>query len=312
VISTRRSIDSSRHVAEVDLRSPVPLAALVLVALLAVQTLAGGAPPVGGTGHGVPVQQPAAAPEAALHRPFDQLLDLYVRDGYVYYGALRSDRAKLDRYLASLAGAEGVDAWPRERQIALWLNAYNALVLQAVVTGYPIRGHAAAYPADSVRQIPGAFERTVHRVAGRSLTLDAIEKTVLASFKDPRVFFALGRGAVGSGRLRSEAFMPGRLEGQLKDVAAEVVTRPALFRIDQMARQVTVSAIFGWREADFIAAYGANADPRFANRSPIERAIVAFALPNLLPAETQFVNQNNFQVSYGTFDWRLNDLAVRR
>jgi hypothetical protein len=103
-----------------------------------------------------------------------------------------------------------------------------------------------------------------------------------------------------------------RLDRQLEDVAAEVVTRPVVFRIDQVAKQVTVSPIFGWREADLIAAYAAGADARFANRSPIERAIVAFALPNLLPTEVQFVNQDDFQVSYGTFDWRLNDLAARR
>jgi len=32
-----------------------------------------------------------------------------------------------------------------------------------------------------------------------------MEKDVLPTFNDPRVYFALGRGAVGSGRLRSEA-----------------------------------------------------------------------------------------------------------
>ena len=33
---------------------------------------------------------------------FDRLLDLYVRDGLVYYAALRSDRAGLDRFVRSL------------------------------------------------------------------------------------------------------------------------------------------------------------------------------------------------------------------
>ena len=38
----------------------------------------------------------------ALHRPLDELLDIYVRDGFVYYNALRIDRAKLDQYVGSL------------------------------------------------------------------------------------------------------------------------------------------------------------------------------------------------------------------
>src|SRR3974377_1723207 len=71
-------------------------------------------------------QQAPAGGEDSLHRPLDQLLDLYVRDGEVYYGALKSARAKLDRYVASLAPADGYDSWPRERQIALWLAAAHA------------------------------------------------------------------------------------------------------------------------------------------------------------------------------------------
>ncbi len=287
------------------MRSAAPLPALVL-SLLLVVPLAG----IGAGDRATPAAGQAA--EGSLHRPLDQLLDLYVRDGEVYYNALKGDRAKLDRYIASLAAPDGYDAWPRERQIALWLDAYNACVLQTVVTHYPIRGRSPAYPPDSIRQIPGAFDRITHRVAGRTLTLDAIENTVLPAFKDPRVYFALGRGALGSGRLRSEAYTGEALEGQLKQVAAEVDTRPALFRVDQAAKRLVASPIFGWHEADFVSAYAAAADPRFANRGPIERAIVAFTLPNLLPSEVEFINQNTFELGYGTFDWRLNDLAGRR
>jgi hypothetical protein len=46
----------------------------------------------------------------------------------------------------------------------------------------------------------------------------------------------LGRGAASSGRLRSEAYVASRLDRQLEDVAAEVVTRPVVFRIDQVAK----------------------------------------------------------------------------
>src|SRR5262249_32177895 len=38
-----------------------------------------------------------------LHRQYDELLDEYVRDGIVYYRALKMDRAKLDRYVNALA-----------------------------------------------------------------------------------------------------------------------------------------------------------------------------------------------------------------
>ena len=44
---------------------------------------------------------------ALFHRPLDQLLDLNVRDGLVYYRALRSERGRLDRYVSSLNVARG-------------------------------------------------------------------------------------------------------------------------------------------------------------------------------------------------------------
>src|SRR5258708_8573922 len=163
-------------------------------------------------------QEPLA--DAARRKSFDQLLDLYVRNGDVYYRALKADRAKLDGYV-NLIATTPVDKLSREEQMAFWLNAYNAIVLRTVVDHYPIQGKSAEFAQKSIRQIPGAFERLQHRVAGRTLTLDQIERDVLTEFHDPRVFFALGRGAVGSGRLRSEAFAPARIEEQLSDVAVE-------------------------------------------------------------------------------------------
>ncbi|MGH8310786.1 MAG: DUF547 domain-containing protein, partial [Steroidobacteraceae bacterium] len=159
-------------------------------------------------------QQPPSTAEP-LHRPFDQILDLYVRDGYVYYRALRAERARLDHYVASLnVTASTYAGWSREQSIAYWLNAYNAFVLQTVAQHFPIQGRAASYPAASIRQIPGAFEQKRHRAAGKLISLDEIEKS-LAEFRDPRLYFALGRGAAGSGRLRSEAYTADRLEEQV-------------------------------------------------------------------------------------------------
>ena len=240
----------------------------------------------------------------------DQLLDLYVRDGFVYYRALKADRAKLDGYVNQVA-AENIARFSRDEQVAFWLNAYNALVLRTVIDRYPIQGHAPAYPSKSIRQIPGAFERLPHRVAGRTVTLDEIERTILAGFDDPRVFFAIGRGATGSGRLRSEAFDASRLEEQLAEAAAECPTRAQCISLDREGGKLHASSIFSWREKEFTAAYADKAPAAFANRSPIERAIVGYVLPKLLPSEKEYLEKNSFQVAYDPFDWTLNDLTGR-
>jgi hypothetical protein len=248
--------------------------------------------------------------EDVRRRNLDQILDLYVRDGEVYYRALKLERAKLDGYVSAIA-TESIDKRSRDEQLAFWLNAYNAVVLRTVIDHYPIQGRSADYPPRSIRQIPGAFERLPHRVAGRTLTLDQIEQTILPEFHDPRVYLALGRGAASSGRLRSEAFAPQRLETQLTEVAAECVSHARCFSLDRENGRITISSIFSWREKDFSAAYASAAPPAFASRSPIERAVLAFVWPKLLATEKETMEKNTFQVGYMPFDWTLNDLTGR-
>ena len=143
------------------------------------------------------------------------------------------------------------------------------------------------------------------------MTLDQIEKTILPEFKEPRLYLALGRGAIGSGRLKSEAYTGERLEKQLTEIQQEFVNDRNMLRIDRLANQVSVTPILSWREQEFAAAYD-KPDPTFATRSPIERALVAFIRPNLLPLEREFLQKNEFKVSFHEFDWRLNDLTGGR
>jgi hypothetical protein len=260
----------------------------------------------------------AAAQEAPpvvvdpIHAPFEQILDIYVRDGLVYYRALRLERARFDRYVQSLAdtSAATVNGWSRDRQLAFWINAYNAFALRTVIDHYPIRGKAPEYPANSIRQVPGAFERRTHRAGGRTLTLDALERDVIAPFGDPRALLALGRGANGGGRLKSEAYSSNRLDAQLATMASELVTRRELVFVDTANGVLSVNPIFSWRE-DAFAALADRAPAAFKSRSPLERAVLFLIDPLLVPNESEFLRRNTFQMKFHDFDWSLNDLTGR-
>ena len=258
----------------------------------------------------------AATPRAqsgavdARRKAFDELLDLDVRDGMVYYRALKAERSRLDGYIGSLAMVP-IESSPREEQIAFWINAYNAVVLQTVIDHYPVVQRTHDYPARSIRQISGAFERLTHRIGGRTVTLDQIEQNILSGFHDPRIPLALGRGAIGSGRLRSEAYVPDILDRQLTAAADECVNRSQCVEIDRPQDKVRVSSIFSWREKDFVAVYADRAPETFGARSPIERAVVAFVGPRLLASERELLARNEFKMEYIPFDWTLNDLTGR-
>src|SRR5262249_43382796 len=82
--------------------------------------------------------QPRQTAASTFHHSLDQILDVNVRDGLVYYRALRAERGRLDRYVASLnVPAATYDGWSREDKMAFWVNAYNAFVLQTIVDHYP-------------------------------------------------------------------------------------------------------------------------------------------------------------------------------
>ena len=270
------------------------------------------------TVHGLGAPRPSVAQDPAppavdpIHKPFDAILDVYVRDGLVYYRALRSERGSLDRYIASLAAtsADTVKSWPPNQQLAFWINAYNAFVLETVIDHYPIRGRAKEYPPVSIRQIPGAFDRRPHRAGGRTLTLDALERDVIASFGDPRALFALGRGAHGGGRLKSEAYTSERLDAQLTTMTSELVTRRELVFVDIQNGLLSVSPIFSWREATFLP-LADRAREVFNRRSPLERAVLAMIDPLLVPNEVEFLQKNTFRMVFHEFDWSLNDLTGR-
>ncbi len=252
---------------------------------------------------------PGARAQADPYTGLDRVLDVYVRDGLVYYQALKSERATLDRFVASLDDdADRVARMSEADRRAYWVNAYNALVLRTVINAYPIRGKEGEYPAVSVAQIPGGFDRVKHRVAGQVLSLDEIEKSVIAGFGAARLLFALGRGTLGSGRLRSEVYRGATLDVQLGEALREWVTRSNTLRIDRAASVVEVSPLFSWREAQFVQSFSTGGE-MWSNRSPLERAIMIMSYPHLFPSEREFLALNTFRVQFGAYDWRLNDLT---
>ena len=200
--------------------------------------------------------------------------------------------------------------WSRPRQLAYWINAYNAFVLQTVIDHYPIRGRSSEYPPNSIRQIPGAFERQTFRAGGKTVTLDGLERDVIAALGDPRALLALGRGAIGSSRLKSEAYSETRLDAQLGEMTREIVMRREMVEVNAETNVLSVSPMFSWREAVF-SALADRAPAIYASRSPLERAVLALIDPVIVPNEAVFLKKNQFRMIFHDFDWKLNDLTGR-
>jgi len=83
-----------------------------------------------------------------------------------------------------------------------------------------------------------------------------------------------------------------------------------MYRLDHNTNTIAVTPIVSWHDAEFSAAYNTQ-DPAFAQRSPVERAVIGFIAPNLLPSEKEFIQKNEWKMTFQDMDWHLNDLTGR-
>lgn len=224
------------------------------------------------------------------HSAFDAVLARHVDDhGMVDYAALKLDRAALDRYLGQLASAS-----PRSRpalfpgrahEMAYWINAYNALMMRAVIDHYPI---------DSVTDIMvahGVFSRMRFPVGGARMTLDDIEKgTLLPDYDEPRVHWVLTCASMSCPRIAQRAYHADRLDQRLAEKTRLFLRSPRGVQVDADRGVVRLSKYFDWYGDDF-------GDDHLDYVRPY------------LDEETRrrLEGLDDPEVEYMSYDWRLND-----
>lgn len=245
---------------------------------------------------------------------YDKVLSEYVDDeGLVNYAGLKANREPLDRFIA-LMGAlseSELDSWSNDEQLAFWMNAYNAITLKYIIDNHPIEKGGlvsrALYPANSIRQIPGVWDKLTTPVAGSPITLDAIEHEILrVEFTEPRLHMAIVCAAMGCPPLRAEAFVADRVDEQLDDQSRRFLNHPDRFRIDSETGTVHLSSIFDWFGKDFIPVYLPK-DGAFADRDEKLAAVLNFVSGYVSESDAQYLKQSDYKVSYTKYDWSLNE-----
>lgn len=252
-----------------------------------------------------------ANPGVFSYEPYARALARYVNDtGKVDYRGLKSSSADLDSFAASLADLkpEVLNSWGEQERIAFWINAYNALTLEAIIHNYPIRSsflRSVVYPKNSIRQIPGVWDTLRFVVVGRDITLNDIEHgTLRAKFHEPRIHVALVCAALSCPPLRNEPYAAAKLNSQLDDQARVFLHGPRGFRADRDQNRVYLSSIFKWFGEDFLGSYGAS--DQFAGRSASQRAVLNFVSRYVSDSEREFLLRGTYQVEYLDYDWSLN------
>lgn len=225
----------------------------------------------------------------------------------VDYARLRGSEsyARYRACTAALVDFEPAALGSREERLAFWINLYNALVIDAVIT-FGLKG--------AVRKDTGFFRRAAYLIGGLRYSADDIEHGVLRGNRrhfhpaillpqfapddprlrytirppDPRLHCALVCASRSCPPIA--AYDVGRIEEQL-DMAARNFVNGGGVTLDADGAAVRLSPVFRWYRRDFGGKEGVREFLlRFLDEGPARRALT----------------ERRCRLRYQQFDWSLN------
>jgi hypothetical protein len=142
-----------------------------------------------------------------------------------------------------------ISAYNGAEQKAYWINLYNALTVEVILSHYPVK---------SIRNIgisPGLFSRgpwdaKLATIEREKLSLNDIEHRILRPiWKDARVHYAVNCASLGCPNLQRMAYTGENTESLLEKGAGEYINHPRGLAIKNGKLQV--SSIYDWFKDDF-------------------------------------------------------------
>jgi hypothetical protein len=239
------------------------------------------------------------------HQPWDDLLQRHVRmlDGgratQVDYRGMAADREQLSGYLESLGkvGREEFDGWPKDRQLAFLINAYNAWTVQLILGRYP--------DLKSIKDLGSVFRSPWKQVfiplLGEQRSLDDIEHELIRGsgrYNEPRIHFAVNCASIGCPALPNRAFVEDQLDRQLEEATRLFLADRSRNRLE--GAKLEVSSIFKWYREDFERGW------RGANNLGDFLVLYADSL-GLDGKAVDGVRSRAIGIDFLDYDWRLND-----
>jgi len=258
---------------------------------------------------------PFAYGESQWQKPYREVLAQHVKEGKVDYTSLQANPRQLEEYLTQLSHMDMrlYEKMTDRERLALWINAYNAITLKVIIDHYPIQSRGLfgfIAPKNSIRQIPGVWDKIKYQVIGEELTLNDIEHKILRKkFIEPRIHVALVCASNGCPELRGEPYEGEKLDEQLSDQMRTFLSQPQNFKRDLNEGKVYLSSIFKWFRSDFQLPYDQSI-PIVARISDEEKNVILFLLPYVDFETAGYLKKGEYKIEYLDYDWSLNDQKV--
>ena len=185
-----------------------------------------------------------------------------IHSNLVDYQAFSQD-PKFSRLIERLALFDS-SALTGNEKMAFYLNAYNLLAIKLV---------SEYQPKKSIRDIGTWFspvwQKPAAVIAGKTVSLDTIEHSILRKMNEPRVHFALVCASMSCPDLRMEAYNSKDLEHQLEQQTKNFLANKEK-GLHIKGGDVYISKIFDWFTEDFSKDNNAAGVIRFIAKYNIE------------------------------------------
>ncbi len=259
-------------------------------------------------GRSVDLQYPAREITAAVNA--FKALAMDPAGDHVDYARLaesREFRRFKDECIPLLADFDPVTLDSRERRLAFWINLYNALVIDAVIS-FRIRDSVTEGPLGIFK----FFRRAAYRVGGQRLSLEEIEHGILRANRghpylpgpqfgskdprlawslksvDPRIHFALNCASRSCPPIG--VYAPEKIGAQL-DLATQNFIHHEV-SVDRVEGILSLSKIFQWYGLDF------------GGRSGVIEFVLRYLPAG--PDRDWLQSSPRLKMVYLPYDWRLN------
>ena len=207
----------------------------------------------------------------------DLLKEHVTSSGKVDYKGFKNDKTKLQEYLDLLSDKAPEDSWSSDKELAYWINVYNAFTVKLIVDNYP---------CSSITDLEGGkpWDKKFITIGTKTYSLNQVENDIIREFGEPRIHFAVNCASGSCTKLLNKAFTESNLDAEMDKQTKYYINDAAQNKLT--ATSIEISQIFNWYKDDF----GGDA------------GVITFI--------NKFSNTKvnaGASISYKEYDWSLND-----
>lgn len=210
------------------------------------------------------------------HSDFDTILKTYVTvNGRVDYAGIKANKQSLIDYIERFSTEYPDKSWSKQDLLAYYMNAYNAMTIDLIVSNYPLK---------SIKDLSNPWGQRNWNIGKESISLEEIEHQILRKMGEPRIHFGINCASFSCPPLMNEAFTAAKVDDQLERLAIKFINDTERNKITK--ESIEVSKIFRWFKEDFTT----NVD-----------------LINFLNQYSKTRIDKNTRVRYMDYNWELNE-----